>query len=202
MAKILGVANEDNVDSAFVAAKAEEAWKALRACKNLSPDAALEYLYANFKKFAEGYPIVVQYMAQRVYTRRVFVRYLAWVEKHPAKTEVEFLESQAKYVQMLYKNQNPRSSGTERAQVYAAALEKLIGERDAFKESVAAAEAAYEEKTSLLMQKNAEELQRLFEKDDLAAAGTIRVIADIPTTYAPTSTYTLPEAAELEFVEL
>jgi hypothetical protein len=191
MAKILSVTNEGNVNAEFVLKKAEAAWKALRGQPLLGADAALEFIHSGYKQFAEGYPIVVQYMSQRVYTRRVFARYLAWLVKHPLKSEADFLGSQAKYVQMLYKNQNPRSSRGEQLEVYQAALSKLTEERDMFKKSVELAADAYEEREAALGEKNREELREWTAHADLSGAGTIRVIAeDLP----PAPRLVIPEA--------
>jgi hypothetical protein len=77
-----------------------------------------EKLMARMRKehnnFCQSYPIVLRYMCEmREFNPKAFRRYLMKLEKHPWKTEEEYLDSQADYVVMLYQATHPRWNKTD-----------------------------------------------------------------------------------------
>ena len=77
-------------------------------------DKLMSKMRKEHNNFCQSYPIVLRYMCEmREFNPKAFKRYLMKLEKHPWKTEEEYLDSQADYVVMLYQATHSRWNKTD-----------------------------------------------------------------------------------------
>ena len=115
--------NEREITPEFVLNEARSMWskckRRFKAEKMAAGDAAaadrlMTDLRREHKEFCTSYPIVMRYMAEmQVFHPEAFRKYLVKIAANPWKTEGEYLDSQADYIVLLYKETHKRWNATE-----------------------------------------------------------------------------------------
>lgn len=101
----------------------------------------LKQIHDEHRDFARDYPVVVRYMVQlHKYREDAFLAYLRTINTTVWKDRKSFLDSQAEYLTILYKKQNPDCSARFLAEYQKQARRQLQKEDDEFKEAYAKAE--------------------------------------------------------------
>ena len=104
-------------------------------------DVAMTNMRREHKEFCTSYPIVMRYMTQfATYARTAFGKYLRRIEQNPWKSEDEYLDSQAEYVVLLYKETHPRWNTTNVQRLHRNIRTMLRDESKTFKDNLDAAE--------------------------------------------------------------
>lgn len=147
-----------------------------RKCKKLWPTGAdadnldlLSKVHQDMRsehpQFASAYPIVLRYMCElKEYRQRALKKYLNHLKHHPWTTEDKFLESQAMYVTLLYKETHPRYDEQKARNLFDNTVRLLKLEREAFKQQVESNKKDVEREHRRMMTKNTLELKEWFAK--------------------------------------
>lgn len=177
-----------NVTIDEVLAEANSIWDEFRR-RRIGPndhaeqDAFHREMFDAHKDLARAYPIVMRYMCQMgSYSGKVFRRFIVKMTEKPHQSESDYLDLQAEYVMMLYKELNRWDNKTASG-VYNAARKQLQDETDEFKKIA----KEYEAKTKLAEKTNQKlnitefakyvsDNEEFFAKNDKVP---ISVIADI-----------------------
>lgn len=136
--KNVKVHNARDVTAKDIVNEAKDICKKMRARK-IKPgdfDAADKFMAEmrkEHKEFAESYPIVLRYICQmQQFSAKALSKYLNYIKEHPWKNEDEYLDSQAQYVVMLYKETHPRWDTTQVANLRKNIRTMLQKEHDRF----------------------------------------------------------------------
>lgn len=189
------VVSEKEVSIEDIVAEANEIWKELKSRKLDREDyVAGEQFYNEMCKkhpeFSKSYALVLRYIAEmRIYSAKVFMKWLKQIQVRPWKSAEEYFESQSNYVMLLHTHYNPRASAEERYAVRNNVRKLLTDEYEDFKKTTQKYEKAVNERDAKLAAKNKADLLNYLVNapaDELAQACTIRVevdnnIADCPT---------------------
>lgn len=133
-----GSAREGTVDELVVIAN--EIWRKVRdSGVNANDDAKNDALYTQireeYQQFALSFPIIVRWTVQaREYSEAAVRKYLKQVKQAGGfwKTREAYLESQAQYLAILYKESHPRASPRELSQYHEMILKQLKEEDKQF----------------------------------------------------------------------
>lgn len=180
------ITNEKEVTIDYIVKEAEQIYAIVKKHKLKTlddADAMLSDLQKTHPDFSKAYPIVLRYMCQmQEYDSRALRSYLTKIQRHPYKTEDEYLESQADYVVMLYKSRNKHWNATNVANLRNNIRGILKQEHETFKNYVAAFDKEVNAETQHLNDLAMDDLRQFVRKigvDGMASAGTIRVESDI-----------------------
>jgi ElaB/YqjD/DUF883 family membrane-anchored ribosome-binding protein len=117
--KNVSITSEKNVTVDDIIAEAVSINKKLQAAK-IKPgdfDASDEFMAKmrrEHKEFSQSYPIVLRYMCQmQQFHVNALRKYLNYIREHPWKNHDEYLDSQANYVIILYKETHNRWNRTQ-----------------------------------------------------------------------------------------
>ena len=112
--KDVRITNEKNVTPEDIVKEAMTINKKLRLA-NIPPgdddrtERFMTEIRKDHKEFCESYPIVLRYMCQmRQFSAKALQKYLAKIAAKPWSGQEEYLDSQADYVVILYKELHPR----------------------------------------------------------------------------------------------
>lgn len=161
-----------------ILAEADAMWKKCRKAKiNIQDQAQVDLLMTRLrrehKEFSTSYPIIMRYMAQfGSYTHAALEKYLKVVESRPWKSEEEYLDSQADYAVILYKETHPRWNTSQVANLRKNIRATLGAESKMFKENL----DKFEKKVTATETRVGEDLRR--ELEDNFKRG-------LPTALAP-----------------
>lgn len=140
-------------------------------------------------EFSKSYSLVLRYIAEmRLYSAKIFTKWLKHVQTRPWKSSDEYFETQANYVMMLYTHYNPRAAAGDRYAVRNNVKKMLIQEYDDFKQTTQKYEKIVNERDNKLSEKNKADLLEYCSgapAGELALAGTIRVEVDESLTQQP-----------------
>ena len=138
--KNVKITNERDVTIKDIVKEAVEINKKMRD-KKLTPgdfDAADNFMAEirrEHKDFAQSYPIVLRYICQmQQFHVNALKKYLAYIQQHPWKSHDEYLDSQAQYVVMLYKETHKRWDVTQVSNLRKNIRTMLQKEHDRFME--------------------------------------------------------------------
>lgn len=188
------ITNEKDVTIDYVVNEANTMWKKVRSSELKfgdleSADVLMEKMRKEHPEFCKSYPIVLRYMCQmHEYSGKAFKTYLMKIKEHPYTSEEEYLESQADYVVILYKQRNKRWNNTQIANLRRNVLTLLQNEHEVFKKYVNEFDREVTAETEKLSMKSIEELHEfatLVGADGMKKAGTIRVETEIPSDNIP-----------------
>lgn len=142
--------------------------------------ALMSQLRDEHRQFCQSYPIVLRYMCElREFSVRAFRKYLRKIEKHPWKTEAEYLDSQVDYIVLLYKAMHPKWKKNEVDNLRINTRNQLQCEHDRFKNMVDKCNNDVNAREDVLRAQNREELKKfILSTDTLDRAGTIRTEVD------------------------
>jgi hypothetical protein len=161
-------------------------WK---KCKNGADGgegvALLARMHTEHREFCTAYPIVARYMCEmKIYSRKAFAQYLAHIQKHPWKSESDYLDSCAEYATILYKVTNAarHPSAQDILSVRMSIRKALQDETAEFKKALAAAEQATQEKERQAELNNAAELRSFYRG---LPHGNVDLRLDAPPGRAP-----------------
>lgn len=133
-------------------------------------------------QFNASYPIVIIYMCQSLYSKKVFRQWLEDIKVNPWLSKSIYLESQAKYVKMLFTYLFPKQCTADIDLIYKNVLETLQDEDHKFTKKCEELKLQLETKENDLKQKNITELYTCIKnnKDDfMKNAATVRVISEL-----------------------
>jgi hypothetical protein len=162
--------NERNVTKEEILDEADKVWK---CCKERSVDITdldaveefMSELRKQFKEFCTSYPIAMRYMAQfNSYNRKALEKYLNKIEKKPWKSESEYLESQADYVVILYKETHPKWNTTHVNNLRRNIITMLENESKVFKERLDSSEKKVNETEKRINDESKAELKSYFRR--------------------------------------
>ena len=126
---------------------------------NKSREELYSKLFSEHKEFGQAHPIVLKYICfMNLYHPIAFRRYIKYVKYHPWKTEEDFLESQARYVKMLYKCIYPRAPTNYHNDIYNKVFESLKKEREEFKRQTEEIQTKVKEREERLDKESRNEL--------------------------------------------
>ena len=163
------ISNEKNVTAEDILDEGDRMWIEAKGYK-LPPNdtAAVEScmgdMRRNHKEFCTSYPIVMRYMVQfHQYHHNAFKKYLSYIKTQPWKSEDEWLDSQATYVVMLYKELHPRWNRTEVSRLQNQIKAILKAESEHFKEKLNESEKEVLTREKRLRKESKEELIAYFK---------------------------------------
>jgi hypothetical protein len=162
--------NERNVTKEEILDEADKVWKRSRErnvnIKDLDEvEEFMSELRKEFKEFCTSYPIVLRYMVQfESYKRKALEKYLNKIEKKPWKSESEYLESQADYVVILYKEMHPRWNSTHVNNLRRNIINMLENESKVFKERLDNSEKKVTETEDRINNEAKEEVKSYFRR--------------------------------------
>lgn len=176
--------NEKDVTPEFVLNEAKEMWafckKEIRTRKLRFGDvdgaeALMSDLRRDHKDFSTSYPVVLRYMAEmQQFHPEAFRKYLKKIAEHPWTNEDQYLDSQADYIVLLYKETHKRWNKTEVNRLRANVRAILQHEHDQvkryqeeFKQEVEADEERFQEQSKNEL---AEFLRTVGERDPTTLA--------------------------------
>lgn len=182
------VTNEKDVTVDYVVNEANQMWREIRSRKLKfgdmdAADAVMNEMRKKHPQFCKSYPIVLRYMCQmQEYDHRAFRNYLMKIKEHPYTNETEYLDSQADYVVILYKQRNSRWNCTQVSNLRKNVRGLLQREHDVFKSYVEEFDKEVSAETEKLKEKGTAELHEFVQivgPEGMKAAGTIRVETDL-----------------------
>lgn len=122
------------------------------------------------KQLSSSYPIVLRYMCELgQYHPTALRRYLSHIEHHPWKSVDSYLESQAKYVLILFKQANPKYRENDARACYDTALRRLRAEHKQFEAETEQAKKEVDKNHDRMVIRNRMELREHFAKYGPAA---------------------------------
>ena len=135
--------NEREVTVDFIVNEANEIWKkckeaftarSIKCGDEEKTEELLTELRRAHKDFSTSYPITLRYMAQmHSYSAKAFTKFLRYIEKNPWKNEAEYLDAQANYVCLLYKELHSKWNKTDVSRLRTNIRAILQKEHDDFK---------------------------------------------------------------------
>lgn len=135
----LDVTSEKNVTINELVKEADQMWQITKG-KNLkigdekSTSALMNDFRETNPQICQSYPIVLRYMVEmQEYTSKAFFTYLQKINSKPWKNEEEYLDSQADYVVILYKDIHPRWKTNDVNQLWKNIRDSLKKETEVFK---------------------------------------------------------------------
>lgn len=135
------ITSEKNVTLADVCAEANLIWKKClavfksRGMEESTCDQLLSDMRKQHPEFAKAYPIVIRYQCQTGrYHPQAFKKYMKYIVAHPWKNQSEYLDSQATYCMILYKETTPKWDKNKAQFIYTQTRELLQKEHDTFKD--------------------------------------------------------------------
>lgn len=132
--------------------------------KKVRSGATFTDIESSHRQFCTSYPIVVRYMYETyTYHEKAFKLYLKGIVAKPHQSEDEYLESQAKYVSLLHRFENPRAGAKDIAAVRSNILKLLKTEHEAFKVAAKDAKENVEANESHMKEARADILKSLTE---------------------------------------
>lgn len=138
--KNVSITNEKDVTIDDIVKEAAEINKKLRA-ENIKPgdydasDNFMTKIRREHKEFSQSYPIVLRYMCQmQQFHAGALRKYLEYIRTHPWKNHDEYLDSQAQYVVILYKETHKRWNRTQVDNLRKNVRKLLQDEHDRFME--------------------------------------------------------------------
>lgn len=138
--KNVAITSEKEVTVDFIVEEAIEINKILISRKLVAgdldaADAFMSEMRREHKQFATSYPIVLRYMCQmQQFSAVALRRYLLRIKEHPWKNQKEYLDSQADYVVILYKESHKRWNRTQVDNLWKNVRKILQEEHDKFVE--------------------------------------------------------------------
>lgn len=128
-------------------------------------DKLLEEMQKKYSKFSQSYPIVLRYIVQmQEYSSKAFKTYLERLKHKPWKGEDEYLESQADYVVLLYKDKHPKYNETNVRNLRKNVLAMLKNEHYIFKANTEAITKEVEDEEAEGVEKRRIALHNWFKK--------------------------------------
>jgi len=110
--------------------------------------------------FSSSYPVVVRYIINGKYYPRSFKLWLNSLTGTQWKNEEEFLKSQSRFCEFVYREEFPRDDPKNAIKLGEEVYEDLINENNAFKKSV----EEFREKEKLLTEKLSRERREKLQK--------------------------------------
>jgi hypothetical protein len=111
--------NKTNVTKEEIVEEAIKVWEKRKKevfdiTDQTSADEFMSKMRKEHKDFCMSYPIVLRYISQfKSFNKIAFKKYLDKIEKRPWTGESEYLDSQADYAVILYKQTHPKWNTTE-----------------------------------------------------------------------------------------
>lgn len=170
--KIAGasITNAKEVTAEDILREGDVMWGKVKKLKiNITDAKAVEELMGRMrlehKEFCTSYPLVMRYMAQFYqYHHSALKKYLAHIKVSPWKSEEEWLESQATYAMMLYRELNPRYNRTHAEAIKRNVASMLKQETEDFKKHLNDAEKIINEQDKRLKGESRQELMEYFKR--------------------------------------
>lgn len=135
--------NEKDVTPEFILNEAKQMWaeckkqfkeKKIKFGDAENTEQLINYMRNSHKDFCKSYPIVMRYMAEmHTFHANAFRKYLKKIAANPWKTEDEYLDSQADYICMLYKETHKRWNATDVSRIKFNIRNLLQNEHDTVK---------------------------------------------------------------------
>jgi hypothetical protein len=159
--------------------------------KQIRSGASFNDVESSHRQFCISYPIVVRYMYETfTYHEKAFKLYLKGVVAKPHQSEDEYLESQAKYVSLLHRFENPRAGAKDIAAVRSNILKMLKTEHESFKSAAANAKENVEATETHMKEARADILKSL--TDSMPQRDWIIVDTDLNVDATQTKSLELP----------
>ena len=162
------ITQEKNVTAEFVVKQAIEIYGKMKTANIHIMDVKqtedfTKMIHKTYPDFCISYPIVARYICQlRQFDPSVFKKWLLEIQKNPWKTEEDYLDANARYINMLYKK-SLKSTHPDQADIknhYTEVRKVLQEEHESFKTKVKDLEEKVKNKESEFSVKNKEELYR------------------------------------------
>lgn len=116
-------------------------------------------------EFCTSYPVVMRYMAEmQVFHPAALSKYLLKISERPWRSEEEYLESQADYVALLYRETNPRWDQKKVTSVRTAVLDVLKREHSEIKGLTEKIAAEVDDQERRLMNRSRADLREWLRK--------------------------------------
>ena len=153
-------------------------------------------------QFGSTYPIVLRYMCEiGQYHAEALRKWLRYITHHPWKSVESYLESQAKYALILYKQLNRHYKPTDAARYYDNVLKMLKSERKAFEAEAEAAKTEVDKNHERMKLRNAIELREFYAMYGKEAVDVpIKVVAADAATMTPEEIAALPHVTTGELI--
>lgn len=188
------VVSEKEVTVEDIVKEASDIWKELKS-RNLPVDdqrageAFFNEMCKTHPEFSKSYALVLRYIAEmRLFSAKVFAKWLKQVQTRPWKSSDEYFETQANYVMMLYAHHTPKASSKDRYAVRNNVKAMLSQEYEEFQSTTKRYEQIVNDHDEKLAAKNKADLLeycRQAPAGELALAGTARVEVDEAITRLP-----------------
>jgi ribosomal protein S20 len=130
---------EKKVTIDFVVNEASAVFKWVKKAKydNNDPNKCndiIAQIQKDHPEFSKSYPIVVRYMVHfHQYRRRALQKYLKRITVKPWQNEEEYLDSQADYATILFRESTPHHTQVEAKRVWERVRNELGNEKEKFK---------------------------------------------------------------------
>ncbi len=198
------IKSEKDVSPEFILKEVREIWVKVKTTKK-SPDEIFTQIHTEHSDFCRAYPIVVRYACHM--GKFSFVAFKQWFEgiiKSPWKSEDEYLVAQANYVAIMYRKLFPKLTAAELKQQKEFVLTTLREEHESFKKYVKKYNDEIDAEDAKSTEKNMSRLADFISRADMAAAGTVVALSDIPDTDIPvlTADAVLPTALSASVFEI
>jgi len=202
MAKIT---NEKEVTAEFIVAESRQMWAKCRAAfaggLEFGDTDGANQLMADLRRehqeFCTSYPIVMRYMAEmQTFAPAALTKYLMKIAEHPWTNEDEYLESQADYVSILFRETNSRWDSKKVASVRNAVLDALKKERADLQSLADEVTDRVEENERRLKNRSRADLREWLIKNGGARSADAAAQQNNPTTESTTEPVTEPAAAK------
>ncbi len=184
MSAKIHIESEQEVTIDFVVREASRIWRRMRSARlppgdMVAANAFMDRVRPDHQKFCQAYPIVFRYICQmQQYSARAFRLWLMKIKEHPWTSEEGYLEAQAEYAVMLYRDKKPRAPMSEYENLRANIHATLSSEHKKFKELVGECEKRVIADENILRARNADELYefaRVAGPAGIGMAETVRV---------------------------
>lgn len=184
----MNIISEKEVTIDMIVTEANQIYKEMKQSKvQFDDEAGVEQLMRDTRQrhpeFCQSYPIVHRYICQmQSYSAKAFTLWLKKIQHHPWKTEDGYLDAQADYVAMLFRDRKPRAPLTEINNIRRN-IRKILGdEHAAFKRQTQLIEKEVDTESAALIKENKSELAefvKLCGEAGLSRAGTVIVETDL-----------------------
>ncbi len=121
-------------------------------------------IQTSHREFCTSYPVVLRYMTTGEYRHKVMEKFINYVTKHPWTNTEEYLDTQTRYVVMLYKELNPKYDTTKVNNLRQNIRAMLQNEHEEAMELIKAKAEEVEAIERRLNEKSREELSQFYAK--------------------------------------